>query len=93
MSVLGNAFAGMDQEVLQAGAILILAADRKVAAARTFGSLFALITKHVVYLWFNPIRYYFAADHTYRRPFAAATMPSSPKESLDPSHVLQKKGK
>jgi hypothetical protein len=35
MSVLGNALAGMDQEVLQDGAILVLAADRIVAAARS----------------------------------------------------------
>ena len=35
MSVLSNAFAGMDQEVLQDGAILVLAAYREVGAART----------------------------------------------------------
>jgi hypothetical protein len=36
----------MDQEVLQDGASLVLAADRKVTAARSLGSLFTLITKH-----------------------------------------------
>ena len=56
MGVLGDAFARMDQEVLQDGASLVLAADRKVAAARSLGSLFALITKHVVFLRLISIR-------------------------------------
>ena len=53
-----------------------------------FGSLFALITKHVWFLRLNSIRYYFAAGHTYRQPFAGGTMPTAREEGLDPSHVL-----
>jgi hypothetical protein len=55
MIELRYAFGRMDQQILQNRSLFILAAHGKIHAASPSRSLFALITKHIVFLLSCPL--------------------------------------
>jgi len=52
VSILRDGLGRVQEHILQAGCFLIFAADRKVGAAGSLGSLFALKAKHGVIPFF-----------------------------------------